>query len=267
MSIGQQLRSGLRGAALLAAMLVGLTAVAGAAEPAKRTVSTEARAAVEKMGKTLLAEQFSFTVRTLRVYADDNRQPLHIGHTMKVTLRRPDRLRVDVTGDDGATQLLYDGKSTVLFSPAANKYATIPAPDTVEAMMKTVVGKLGVDFPLADFLTNTPEKSFLFGVTSGREINTVTIDGTPCLHLVFDQPGVQLELWIEKNERAVPRRLIATYHSLPDRPNFVAEFSGWNFDTRPADADFAFQPPAGATPIELKPANRAAPNRQGGISR
>ena len=31
------------------------------------------------------------------------------------------------------------------------------------------MGKLGVDFPLADFLTDAPDKSFLTGVTSGRE--------------------------------------------------------------------------------------------------
>jgi hypothetical protein len=92
------------------------------------------------------------------------------------------------------------------------------------------------------------------GVTAGREINTVTIDGTPCTHLVFDQPGIQLELWVEKSERAVPRRLIVTYLSMPDRPSFFAEMSDWNFDIHPTDADFTFTPPEGVTEVPLQAA-------------
>ena len=49
--------------------------------------------------------------------------------------------------------------------------------------MKEVVGRLGVDFRLADFLSEAPNKAFLTGVSSGRVVNTVTIDGAPYDHL------------------------------------------------------------------------------------
>ena len=117
--------------------------------------------------------------------------------------------------------------------------------------MHVVMGRFGVDFPLADFLTEAPDKAFLTGVTAGREVNTVTIDGVPCRHLVFSQPpGIELELWLEK-DRAVPRRLIVIDNTLPGSPNFVAEMSNWNFDIHPADADFAFTPPEGAKQVVL----------------
>ena len=242
------------GTALLIGIVPGISFRANAAGPPKPTVSPEALATVERMGKTLLAEQFSFRARTLRSYADLNGQPLHIVHTMNVTIHRPDKLLVDVTGDDGQTKLFYDGKTTVLYGPEAKKYATIPSPNTIQAMMETVMGKLGIDFPLADFLTNAPDKAFMKGVTAGRELNIVTIDGTPCTHLVFDQPGIQLELWVENTERAVPRRLIVTYHTLPDRPRFYAELSDWKFDIHPSDADFTFVPPEGVTQVPVKAA-------------
>ena len=38
------------------------------------------------------------------------------------------------------------------------------------------------------------------------------------------------------------------------QPNFIAEFSDWNFGAKPADAVFAFTPPAGATKIDFKEA-------------
>jgi hypothetical protein len=233
----------------------------GAAEPAKPSVSAEARDLVERMGKTLLAQQFSFTARTLRVYRDANNQPLHIVHVIKVVVRRPDRLRVDVNGDDGETQLFYDGKTTFLYGPQAKKYASAAAPDNIEAMLHAMQKRLHVDFPLADFIDNAPAKSVLFGITSGREVNTVTIDGTPCAHLVFDQPGIEFEIWIEKTDRAVPRRLVATYHSVPDQPIFYAAFSDWNFDIHPADVEFAFEPPPGAVAVAIK-AENAAPAPQ-----
>jgi hypothetical protein len=233
-----------------------------AANPPKPGISEEVSAAIAQMGKTLLADQFSFRVRTLRVYAEPNGQPLHIAHTIQVVVRRPDRLMISVIGDDGSTKLFYDGKTVLLLGVEAKKFVTVPAPNTIQGMLETVMGKLGVDFPLTDFLTNAPDKSFLSGVKSGREVNTVTIDGVPCRHLLFTQPpGLELELWIEKNDKALPRRLVATYRSEPGQPSFVAELFDWDFSVHPSDAEFTFQPPEGAVQVELKPANKAAPTK------
>jgi hypothetical protein len=250
---------------LLAGGIIGFVPVdVPAADPAtqaKPAISEEAGAALLRMGQSLRAEQYSFQVRTIRVYAEPNGEPLHIFHTMKITLHRPNRILVEVTGDDGSNKLVFDGKTAIIYSAQQNKYASLAVPEnTIEGMLKEAVGRLGVDFPLADFLTEAPNKAFLTGVTSGRVVNTVTIDGAPYDHLFFFQPpGIELELWLSKNEQALPRRLIVTYRSLPGTPNFIAEFSDWNFNINPSDADFAFQPPAGATQVELKPVAAAAP--------
>src|SRR5207245_2251780 len=87
-------------------------------------------------------------------------------------------------------------------------YLSVSVPEgTIERMLKEAVDHLGIDFPLADFLSEAPNKAFLTGVTAGRVVNTVTIDGVPCDHLFFFQPpGIELELWLEKNDRSLPRR-------------------------------------------------------------
>jgi hypothetical protein len=239
---------------------------AGQQKPAvsqqKPAISEEASAALMRMGQTLRAEQFSFQARTIRVYSDADGQPLHIFHTIKVTVHRPNRLVVEVTGDDGWNKLVFDGKTAVVYAALQKKYASIPVPEgTIEAMMKEAVGRLGVDFPLADFLSEAPNKAFLTGVTSGRVVDTITIDGSPYLHLLFSQPpGIELELWLQKSDQSLPRRLIVTYRNLPGQPNFIAEFSDWNFNARPSDTDFSFQPPSDATQVQLQPeASAAAP--------
>jgi hypothetical protein len=258
-------------AALFAGGLLGifpLTAPASyaAAQQKKPAISEEAGAALMRMGQTLRgAEQFSFQARTIRVYADANGQPLHIFHTLKVVVHRPNRLLAEISGDDGSSKLVFDGKTAIIYSAAQKKYASIPVPEgTIEAMMKEAMGRLGVDFPLADFLTEAPDKAFLAGVASGRVVDTVTIDGSPYLHVFFTQPpGIELELWLAKDNQSLPRRLIVTYRDLPGQPNFIAEFSDWNLDIHPSDAEFTFQPPPDAEQVLLKPAEAAAPPAKG----
>jgi hypothetical protein len=257
--------------ALLIGGLIGVLPLAApalhaATQQKKPVISEEASAALTRMGQTLRgAEQFSFQARTIRVYADANGQPLHIFHTLKVVVHRPNRMLVDVSGDDGSSRLVFDGKTAVIYSAGQKKYASIPVPEgTIQAMMKEAMGRLGVDFPLADFLTEAPDKAFLSGISSGKVVDTVTIDGSPYLHLFFSQPpGIELELWLAKNDQALPRRLIVTYRDLPGQPNFIAEFSDWNLDIRPSDADFTFQPPPDAEQMQLKPAAAAATPAKG----
>ncbi len=219
----------------------------------KPAIGEEVRGALQSMGKTLGAGDFAFRSRTIREYNAQNGQPLHIFHNMSVVVRRPDRMLADVTGDDGATKIFYDGKAVTIFGVELNKYVAIPASGNIEDMLRIAVSTVGIDFPLADFLVEAPDKAFLSGVTSGFEVGTVTIDGTPARHLLFTQPpGIELELWLEKNDRALPRRLIVTYRSLPGEPRFIAEMSDWNFAVHPSDAEFAFHPPAGATKVDLE---------------
>lgn len=253
--------SGIFAGAILGIWPPSIPALHAATQEKKPAISEEASAALLRMGQTLRAEQFSFQARTIRAYSDASGQPLHIFHTLKVIVHRPNRLVVEVAGDDGSSKLVFDGKTAIVFSAEQKKYASIPVPEgTIEAMMKEAMGRLGVDFPLADFLTEAPNKAFLTGVTSGRVVDTVTIDGSPYLHLFFFQPpGIELELWLEKSDRSLPRRLIVTYRSLPGQPNFIAEFSDWNFNIHPSEADFTFQPPADAVQIQLKPPAAPAP--------
>jgi hypothetical protein len=242
-------------ARLLAASAIcaGVIGPAFSASPAKPVISPEASAAMTQMGETLLAKQFSFQARTLRVYADTDGRFLHIGHALKVVVRRPDRLRAEVDGDDGANQLFYDGKTLVLYSPAKKQYFSIPVPDTIEGMFKAAATRMGLDFPLADFLSPAPHKAILAGVTDGRVVNDVTIDGVLSRHLtLFQPPGLELEIWLTKNEQSLPERLFITYRSIPGQPTFIATFSDWNFSIAPTAADFVFQPPEGATQVELK---------------
>ncbi len=258
MSFSASIRRGVVLAGLLAAVCVGAMAPAFGASPAKPAIAEEASAALLQMGQALLSKQYSFQARTLQVYPDAGGRFLHIGHNFKVVARRPDRLRVEMDGDDGTTQIFYDGKTLVLYAPARKEYVSLAVPDTIDGMLKEAEARLGVDFPLADFLSLAPNKAFLTGVTEGKVVGEVTVNGVPSRHMTFLQPpGIELEMWLAKTDQSLPQRLFITYRSVSGQPNFIAQFADWNLSATPTDADFVFQPPDGAKQVELKPASSA----------
>lgn len=253
-----------------AVLLTSLSACAGlgglptahAEEAIKPAISEDAGAAIAQMDKTLSAPESSFTARTERVYLDETGQPLHIFQTMNVVMRRPDRVKIEVAGDDGSHDLFYDGKSVSIFSPDSNSYAVLAAPGGIASAANEVMDKLNIDFPLVNFFAVSSDQSLLQGVVGGWQVGTSRIDGVECRHLFFyKRGGIDLELWVENNGAAIPHRLIVTYRLLPGQPNFTAEFTDWDSRAHPSDSVFAFQAPAAAKQVELTPAS--APAQQG----
>jgi hypothetical protein len=232
-----------------------------AADEGKPSGGNEAVLALTTMGHTLQAKQFSFTARTFRAYAGPNGQLLHIVHTLKTVVNRPNEITVDVTGDDGASKLLFDGKSLVLYVPSQHKYASAPVLGDIDKALDFAEEHAGHDFPLSDLLGSDPGQSMLDGVTSGGQVGTATIDGVVCRHFFFVQAAedVEWEIWLEDNDRALPRRVVVTYRSLPGRPIFYAELSNWDLSTPTAEGDFEFKPAADVTRIDFAPRPSAAP--------
>jgi hypothetical protein len=232
---------------------------AWAQAPQVAAISADTAAALDRMSKTLRAHAFSFRSDTIRAYVGPNGELLHIAHTSKFTIRRPDKLLDEVNGDDGPAKIMYDGKNFVIYRPEQKKYVSIPVTGHIERMLAAVEDRVGVDFPLEDLLSDNPAAALLSGVTTGGQVGTAMIDGVNCRHFYFVQsPDLNMELWLEDNDRALPRRLFITYNLLPGRPTFSAELSDWDLSVRPADADFVFRRPAGVQEVSVKP-KAAAP--------
>jgi len=119
-------------------------------------------------------------------------------------------------------------------------------------MLETLMGKLHVDFRWR-LLTDAPDKSFLFGVTEGKDVGTWS--STACRAATCSSSSRRIAARAlgekEKQDQALPRRLIVTYRSLPDQPTH-REFSDWNLTAQPPTRSSP-SPLEGAKKIELKP--------------
>jgi hypothetical protein len=128
---------------IVLAAAIATSALLFAAQPMAQqqdAISAVARNAVTTMGQTLATGGFSFHATTIRQYEKDN-LPLHIFPKMEVTVRRPDRLRVKIDGDDGQAEIGYDGSTLTVYSAAAKKYSTFAIKGSIETVLRAASEK------------------------------------------------------------------------------------------------------------------------------
>jgi hypothetical protein len=168
----------------------------------------------------------------------------------KVTLSRPDRLRVDMERSDGARSLiLFDGKNITTFDERANVYAQTPQSGGVDETVVHFVRDMGMRFPLAVlFLSRLPQELKSRVQTVDYVEKTATL-GVPAHHLAGRTATVDFQLWIADGDQPLPQRAVLTYKNAPGQPQFRAQFSDWDLAVNPPDSMFAFTPPAQAKQI------------------
>lgn len=232
--------------------LAGAAALA-TAQPssAPQSVNPAALAALERMGKylnTLRSFEVSSTTTIDEVL--DNGQKVQFGGTVEFKVRRPDRMRVDVSTDRKRRVFFYDGKSVTLFGPRVNYYATVPAPPTIAGLIDTLGTDYGIEIPLADLFYWGTEKARIADIREADHIGPATIDGVACDHYAFRQEGVDWQIWIQKGQTPLPRKLVITTTSEPTQPQY-ASVMRWKTDSQLGTNVFSFTPPAGAQRIVM----------------
>jgi hypothetical protein len=186
-----------------------------------------------------------------------------------VTLKRPDRLRVESERSDGARSLVvFDGKQITTFDENAKVYARTQHPGSVDDAVVYFVHDLGMRLPLAVMLLDRMPTELQQRVQSAKYVEKTATLGAPAHHIAARTPTVDLQVWIADGDRPLPVRAVLTYKNTPGQPQFRAEFSDWNFDIQPPDTLFAFTPPAGAKEIPFAAdLFHIGPARQGSASR
>jgi hypothetical protein len=214
--------------------------------------------AIEPEAKATLARMSDYlrTLQVFHIHAASTKDDIVQGdfkvqkaEVVDVTVRRPDRLRADVTGDERTLQLFFDGKTLTLFSPVEKYYATMTGGPTIADAMKQAMARYGIELPLADFLYTAAGGDLAQGATKGGYIGPSTVDGAPCEHIAFrDKNGVDWQVWVEKGDKPLPRKIVITTRTQPTAPQYTAVLT-WDLAPKIDEAMFAFTPPADAKPV------------------
>src|SRR4029434_8353547 len=127
------------------------TAPASAVDPASIQ-------ALEDMGaflQTLKRFRVSTELTGERVLADG--QKLQHTATADMDVERPNKIRALMRSARSERELVYDGKTVTLYTPAQKYYSTVEFTDTIGKLIERLEERYGVELPLADFfLWGTP---------------------------------------------------------------------------------------------------------------
>jgi len=214
----------------------------------------EAKALLKRSADFLAAqEKFGFDAELSFDVLQANGQMLEFGARREVTLRRPDRLRVDSRNREGEERHLYfDGKTIAIDLPDENAYVMVEKPGTLDAAIDYLVEDLETPAPLHDFLKSNFYAGVESQVRSGYVIGTETLGDRSCEHASFRTDAVDVQVWIETGDRPLPCRLVITYKRAAGSPEFRAAFTDWDLSPRTWDRTFAYAPPEGAERLSIE---------------
>lgn len=228
-------------AGLVVVMLSALPAVAQPALPpsgAASTLDAEAIAALDRMGATLRGMS-RFQVRSdatvERVY--ENGQKLQYLMRTTYLVDKPDRMMVDLQSDDAHRRIFYDGKAMTLVGLKARKYVRFPVSGSIANVLERAEDDYGIDFPLRDLFLWGADEGAADRPETGFRVGDAMIGDTPVDHYAFRQSGTDWQIWLEKGDRPLPRKMVVTRTDVVEQPQYVAYFT---WDTAPNISANAF---------------------------
>ena len=233
-------------------------------EPAKPAVDPAAISALQKMGEFLRSQQV-FSVQA-RATTDDvlpTGQKIQYLAAIDMKVRRPDRMRIDVSGDRRNERMYYDGKTFTVFGDKGGYYATFPAPATLAELKDVLEKRYAIDLPLADLFYWGTDRDGTAAITAATRIGAANVDGFMTDHYAFRQKDVDWELWIEQGGRPVPRRFVITTIAERAKPQHALVMN-WDLSPKFDDQLFTFVPPPNAHQIEFEATRRNGANKGGG---
>jgi len=170
-----------------------------------------------------------------------------------VALQRPNKLRINALGDLPNFQIYFDGAKVSAFDKQKNLHAVSEPITTIDEMLAFVISKVHLNFPSADLMYSNPYAVMTKNLTQAVVIGPSMVNGVPCEHFAYMEPGINWEIWIENGKNALPLRLAMTYKQAPNFPRFLVEFSDWNLKPKLSPETFVFKAPADSKKIEFGP--------------
>jgi hypothetical protein len=230
---------------------------------AQAELQPQAVDALNKLGNYLR------TLKSFRIQADSvtdavltTGQNIGFLHRTEMSVQRPNKVRVVITGSRAPKGLIYDGHTFVLFNDTHHYYSKVPAPPTIHQLIVDADEKYGVQLPLVDLFYWGEQSDDEKALTSALFIGLDKVDGKWCNHYAYQQPGLDWELWIQSGSRPLPCRFVVTDTTQPSRPRHAVNYE-WTLNPTFDAGTFTFHPGPGAHEIPMRPPAVSDDDQQG----
>ena len=199
--------------------------------------------------RTLQAFQVQAALSTDDVM--DDGQTIQSSSNVDLLAARPNRFRVEVTGDDVNRLYLYDGKDFTIWGQLTNYYATVPAPPTIPELIDKLTDRFDIDLPLVDLFRWGTGASDVKKIKKAIDIGSSSVGGVTCEQYAFHQEDIDWQIWIQLGQYPLPRKLVIRTLTDEAKPQH-SEVLTWNLAPSFNDGAFIFDPPADARRIVIE---------------
>ena len=241
--------------ALSTALMLGLSSVAAAQEAprgpdATQAVTPRAQAVLDRMTNYLRSLQaFSISADSSRDEVLAEGYKLQHNEHSELTVQRPNKLRAELQGDLRTRTIVYDGEKLSMYSPDDAAYVRVATVSNLAGLIGSLLDA-GVEMPMIDVLYQGAVGNLTQNVSGGAVVGESVIDGVACDHLAFRQSNVDWQLWVQKGEQALPRKIVITTRFEVGDPQYQVTMH-WNLKPKVSDATFKFTAPANASEVSL----------------
>jgi hypothetical protein len=172
-------------------------------------------------------------------------------------LRGPDKMLMQVNGDNGKKDYLYNGKTFTFYSILSNQYATVDAPATNIETIDFIHNEYGLDFPASDFFYPNFVNDLLANSKNLLYLGITKIDGKECLHIAGSTTdnSMTYQFWIADDAYFFPVKMAIVYTDKSGNPQYVGTMYDWEVNPSLPDAMFEFNVPPGSKKISFKKVN------------
>jgi hypothetical protein len=239
---------------LVLGLLALALAVPGAqAQPAPPAVDPASIQALKTMGAYLQTLQRFRVVNELtgeRVLADGQK----LQHTAwaAVNVQRPDKIHIVMRSSRAEREVIYNGKTVTLYTPAQKYYSSVAFTGSLGALIDQLEERYGMQLPLQDLFRFGTPAAPLDTIESAMNAGQDLIGRDICDHYAFRQGTFDWQLWITTGDKPLPRKVVITNRADEARPQSISLID-WQVPPTFKDAIFTFTPPKGATKIEIVP--------------
>lgn len=239
------------------ALILLLGAIAGAQAPATQPAT---QPPVDPLADQILRQSCDFLAKSnaFSVHAEIWKdEVLPSGHKIQVTrtidldCRRPNGLYVDARAHHKGRSIWYDGKTLTVLDRDKNLYGVVDAPGTVDETLDVLSKNYGITVPLEDLVVADPYGSAMKSAAAGGYFGDEPVLGVPCRHVGFSNDRIDWQLWVATGAQPLPQKLVITYKTEDQSPQYTAIFSKWNLLDRISDLAFQFIPPRDSARIPL----------------
>jgi len=201
---------------------------------------------------------YSFKADVSQDYAYPNGDKVQLSKRVQAFVKRPDRFRSEVEGDDTSTVTVYDGKTLTMLDRDKLAYGAVEVSGTTDEVLHKLLEKYDIEAPLASLVYADPCATVSMKDVKAQYLGLHMAAGRSCHHLAFFGPDQNWQIWVDEAD-GLPRKLVITDKALPGWPQFSAVITEWKTARAFPAGFFTTVQPKGARQIPVLPIPALAP--------